>query len=258
MAYRGVDCQELWWQFAWSGDAPRFPRASLAVAVVAGVLAIDALVNHPVDARSKPTPIPDSVRRILARCPTTQPMVALLGDKCFLIDDADTALLAYGTAGRSWITMGDPVGDGEAGRELIWRFAELVDRAGGRPVFFDLSPAFLPDYVDLGLTILKIGEVAKADLHTFSLEGPELRDLRRADRRATRDELEFAVIPPRRRRGEARRAWRRFRGMAGDQARPRERVLARSIRTGLSPRVRLRSDAEGPGNRRFCKPLARR
>lgn len=195
LAYRDVDYRtELWWQFTWDGDAPRFLRATLAIAVATGILAIDALINRPVGARTMPTPVPDAVRRILSHCPTTQPMVALLGDKRFLIDEAGTAFLMYGIAGRSWITMGDPVGAEEAGRELVWRFAELVDRAGGRPVFFDLSSAHLSDYIDLGLTILKIGEVAKVDLKTFSLDSPGLRDLRRADRIAARDGIEFAVI----------------------------------------------------------------
>jgi phosphatidylglycerol lysyltransferase len=196
LAYRDVDySSELWWQFTWEGDAPRFLRATLAIAVATGLLAIDALINRPVGAHPMPTPVPDAVRRILSHCPTTQPMVALLGDKRFLIDNAGIAFLMYGIAGRSWITMGDPVGGDEAGRELVWRFSELVDRAGGQPVFFDLSSKFLSDYIDLGLTILKIGEVAKVDLQTFSLDGPGLGDLRRADRRAADDGLEFEVIP---------------------------------------------------------------
>lgn len=196
LAYRGGDADiELWWQFAWQGDASRFVRATFAIAIAASAIALDALINRPVRPHSETSPIPDPVRSILARCPTTQPMVALLGDKRFLVDDAGSAFLMYGISGRSWITMGDPVGDRTAGRELIWRFAEMVDRAGGRPVFYAVASDLLPDYIDLGLTILKVGEEAKVDLTALSLDTAKLRDLRRANHRAERDGLEFAVIP---------------------------------------------------------------
>jgi phosphatidylglycerol lysyltransferase len=195
LAYRGGSGVDVWWQFAWQGDASRFVRATFAITVVIAAIAIDALINRPVRPHSELTPVPDMVRSILARCPTTQPMVALLGDKRFLVDDAGTAFLMYGISGRSWITMGDPVGDQAGGRELIWRFAELVDRAGGRPVFYEVGSEMLAEYIDLGLTILKVGEEAKVDLTTFSLEGAAMHGLRQADHRADRDGLAFDVIP---------------------------------------------------------------
>ena len=100
----------------------------------------------------------------------------------------------YGVAGRSWIAMGDPVGDREAGRDLIWRFAERVDRAGARPVFYAVDGAWLSTYLDLGLSILKVGEVARVDLTQFSLSSPHWAELRRADRRASKEGITFAIV----------------------------------------------------------------
>jgi len=73
--------------------------------------------------------------------------------------------------GRSWVALGDPVGGDADIVELAWRFRELVDRQGGWPVFYQASPRQLPVYLDQGLTLAKIGEVARVHLPDFSLEG---------------------------------------------------------------------------------------
>ena len=91
--------------------------------------------------------------------------------------------------------MGDPVGDAVAGADLVWRFAEMADRAGARAVFYAVTPESLPLYLDLGLAILKTGEVARVDLRTFTMKGKERQDSRSALSRATREGLEFSILP---------------------------------------------------------------
>lgn len=196
LAYRHVDYQaDLWWQFAWDGDASQFLRATLAVAVVASAIAVDALVNRPGQPKIGRVEIPVAVRRILETSSATQPCVALLGDKSFMVSTSEKAFLMYAVSGRSWITMGDPVGEPQSSRALVWRFAELADRAGARAVFYAVTPESLAIYLDLGLAILKIGEVARVPLANFSLAGPARQPLRYAENRATRDGLVFSVIP---------------------------------------------------------------
>lgn len=195
-AFRHVEYQhDLWWKFSWNGDAPRFLRATLALAVLAAAIGIDVLLNRPMQARSVPDEIPQAVRDILVTWPNTQAQIALLGDKRFLVDDAGTAFLMYGISGRSWITLGDPVGDQTAGQELVWKLAEMADRAGARAVFYAVEPTNIPLYLDLGLAILKTGEVARVPLTDFSLEGKTRHDLRYGARRAERDGLVFEVVP---------------------------------------------------------------
>ncbi|MCT7377864.1 bifunctional lysylphosphatidylglycerol flippase/synthetase MprF [Chelativorans salis] len=211
LAYRSVEySQNLWWAFAWHGDAPRFLRATLAFAVVASAIAADALINRPVQGRIGRVRIPPPVRQLLARCPQAQPNVALLGDKRFLVAEDESAFLMYGISGRSWITMGDPVGEAEAGRRLIWRFAEEANKAGARAVFYAVRPDMLPVYLDFGLAILKIGEVARVDLSTFTLEGHDRQDFRYADRRASREGLDFEILP----RAEVRAALPQLRAVS--------------------------------------------
>lgn len=196
LAFRHVEYQsDLWWQFAWDGDAPRFLRATLALTIVAGAIAIDALIHRPQAPPAGRAHIPAAVREILKMVPSTTPNVALLGDKSFLVASDGKAFVMFGVAGRSWITLGDPVGEAKSARGLVWQFAEEADRAGARAVFYSVTPDMLPVYLDLGLAILKTGEVARVDLSTFSLEGPARHDFRYAEKRAAREGITFSVIP---------------------------------------------------------------
>ena len=54
----------------------------------------------------------------------------------------------------------------------------------------------LPLYVDLGLSLLKLGEEAKVPIGDFHLEGSARADLRQSRRRAERDGATFEVVPP--------------------------------------------------------------
>ncbi len=191
VAYRG----DLWWEFSWRGDASRFMRTTLAVAILAAAIALDALINRPRRSKAGAPVIPEAARTLIGGCRSAQANIALLGDKQFMLSDSQDAFIMYGIAGRSWIAMGDPVGAREAGRDLIWRFAERVDRAGGRPVFYAADGAWLSTYLDLGLSILKVGEVARVDLSAFSLSSPHWAELRRADRRASKEGIDFAIVP---------------------------------------------------------------
>ncbi|WP_193178736.1 bifunctional lysylphosphatidylglycerol flippase/synthetase MprF [Oricola nitratireducens] len=196
LAYRHVEYSaDLWWQFAWKGDAPRFLRTTLALAIVTGALTLDALINRPAVKAAGQRSVPGAVRRILADCPETQPQVALLGDKNFLLSEEEDAFLMYGVSGRSWVTMGGPVGNPDKAQTLIWHYAEMIDRAGGRAVFYGLKPDAIAMYLDFGFSILKFGEVARVDLDVFTMEGRQRKDLRYALSRSKRDGLEFSVIP---------------------------------------------------------------
>ncbi|MEO1092447.1 MAG: bifunctional lysylphosphatidylglycerol flippase/synthetase MprF [Pseudomonadota bacterium] len=197
-AFRHVAyADDLWWTLAWDGDASRFLRASVAmvaVVIAAGVfLVLRAPVRPP--AASGARDVPDAVRRLVTASPNPEATAALYGDKQFLIDPEDRAFLMYGMAGGSLITKGDPVGDEAAGEALAWQFRELADREALRPVFYAVRPTMLPTFLDMGLAILKIGEVARVPLETFSLKTPASRDFRYAKRRIEREGLVFDVLP---------------------------------------------------------------
>jgi phosphatidylglycerol lysyltransferase len=186
---------ELWWKFAWSGDAPRFMRASFALAAVVAALAIDHLLNGPQPYKRVRRPVPDAVRRLVADCPVSARHLALLGDKDFLVAPEGNAFLMYAVSRRSWVCLGGPVGDEAAGERLVWSFIEMADRAAGRPVFAAVPRERIGALLDLGHAIVKMGEVARVNLSTFRMEGAARKDLRYARARAARDGLTFAILP---------------------------------------------------------------
>ncbi|QSQ20328.1 bifunctional lysylphosphatidylglycerol flippase/synthetase MprF [Pyxidicoccus parkwayensis] len=197
-AYRHVAySHDLWWEFTFSGDAPRFMRATVGVLGAGLVFGVAALLR-PASARNRP---PDAaalarVRPLVAHSPESAAYLALVGDKSLLFSEQGSAFLMYGVSGRSWVSMGDPVGPECEATELAWHFQALADRHEGQACFYQVGARTLPRYLDLGLSLLKLGEEATVPLADFCLEGPERRGLRHAVRRLERDGLTFEVLPP--------------------------------------------------------------
>jgi phosphatidylglycerol lysyltransferase len=187
--------EELWWQFALHGDAPRFLRASLFLVLMSVGLGLMRLLRPaPPEPASPNVADMERAARIVADAPETEAALALLGDKRLLFSPADDAFIMYQVRGLSWIAMGDPVGPEPAREALAWRFREMADRHGGRAVFYQVQAQNLPLYLDLGLTAMKLGEEGVVPLAGFSLEGPARKELRQAVRRAERDGLSFEMV----------------------------------------------------------------
>lgn len=195
-AYRHVEYRnELWWQFAWTGDAPRFLRALVAVGVAALIFLIWR-IQAPTRPPGPPAePVPDTVRGLLSYARDPEANVVLLGDKRLLVTPDQSAFIMYQIQGSSWIALGDPVGTREGRLEAAWSFRELVDSYGGTPVFYSFRAGSLPLFLDLGLTVTKFGEEARVPLKDFSLEGPQYKDFRYAIRRAGREGASFEIVP---------------------------------------------------------------
>jgi phosphatidylglycerol lysyltransferase len=187
---------ELWFRFSAHGDAPRFLRASI---VSVGALLIFALMRVLRHASPEPELPTDEdfakARNILLTSRGTIGNLVLLRDKAVLFGKDDRAFLMYGVEGRSWVALGDPIGDQAEGEELAWKFREEADRHGGWTVFYEVGTRFLPLYIDLGLTLLKIGEEAVVDLDAWSLEGPSRRTLRRTLNDVRRRGVTFEMLP---------------------------------------------------------------
>lgn len=186
---------ELWWQFERSADAPRALRATVGAAVAALAFALSRLLRPAPPERRAALGDLARVQAIVARSPATFAHLALVGDKELLLGASGNAFLMFGTAGRSWIALGDPVGPEEEHAELVWRFREMVDRHGGWTVFYQVSRHGLPLYLDLGLTLLKIGEEARVPLAAFHLDGQERKKMRNAIHRVEREGCAFEVVP---------------------------------------------------------------
>ncbi len=187
---------ELWWTVAAKGDAPRMLRASLAVVVsLAAFVAINLMKPAPAQPHDPAALDLERARLAIRRSSSSLANAALAGDKRLLFPPSGDAFVMYQVSGRSWVALGDPVAPPDREEELVWAFRELVDLRGGRTVFYQVSGRSLPLYIDLGLTLIKLGEEARVPLADFHLEGSARADLRQSRKRAQRDGASFQVIP---------------------------------------------------------------
>ena len=181
-------------------DAARAVRSSAAAAVLLLGFGLWRLLATPATPKVAGETDPEflRVRSILAGAEAAEPgsNLALLGDKRFLFSDSGHSFLMFGVRGRSWIAMGPPVGRRDERTELFWRFRELADAHAARPGFYALGPDDLPELVDLGFSIQKIGESAAVPLASFSLEGRRRGNLRRSWRKTGEEGASFEVIGP--------------------------------------------------------------
>ncbi len=255
---------ELWWEFEFGSNAPRALRATTAALGLLVAIGLARLLR-PATPRP-PAPTPDDLTRVqavVAAAPRTYAHLALLGDKALLVrgdaSGAPRAFLMYGVEGRSWVALGDPVGSPEDARELAWRFRELSDRHAGWTVFYEVGADNLPLYLDLGLSLLKLGEEARVPLATFTLEGGARKGLRQTHRKVESQGASFALVPAHEVRGAAADAGRGVGRVARGEGHPREGLLARLLRSRLSAAQPARGRAPRRSRRRVRqRPLRRR
>lgn len=185
---------DLWWQFAWRGDASRFLRASFTIAIALIGAAMMHLFSHR-EPRAEATATEREVpTAALVHAARTDAMLAWSGDKRFLRSPSGNAALMYQVQGQSWIVMGDPIGAPDEWPDLLWQIRERADTAQGRLLLYQISMDCVPLAIDLGLQMVKYGEEARVPLIGFSMDGPERKSLRHAERRAVRDGATFEIV----------------------------------------------------------------
>ncbi|MGB2717912.1 MAG: bifunctional lysylphosphatidylglycerol flippase/synthetase MprF, partial [Vicinamibacterales bacterium] len=187
---------ELWWQFELHGEASRMLRAAVGASVTLLLFAFARLIGYARHEAPQPTQTDlEAAAAIIAAQTRTFPYLVFLRDKALLFDDAKSAFVMYGVQGRTWAALGDPVGPQQRVGELIRLFLERCSDLGGVPVFYEVSIEHLHRYADLGMTFIKLGEEARVDLTTFSLEGSRGKKFRQALHRLERQQASFRVIP---------------------------------------------------------------
>jgi phosphatidylglycerol lysyltransferase len=188
---------QLWWRFQFRGDAPRFLRATVGVAVILLAVGLRMLLNPAVP----PLPLPSNDELTEAERPihaqrSSSAYLVYLGDKALLWNRDRTAFLMYAVQGRTWVALHDPVGPPEEAPGLIGRFLELVDDTDGVPVFYEIRRDHLHQYADYGLAFAKSGEEAIVPLASFSLDGGARKKMRFTYNRLEKDGATFRLLPP--------------------------------------------------------------
>ncbi len=187
---------DLWWKFAFDADVPRMLRAGLVSTLTIAAFGLFRL-TQPAAPTSLPATEADltKVKKIIELSNTSHSNVALSGDKRFLFHPSEEAFIMYQVSGDSWISMGDPIGNPLRFESLVWQFRELSHHYADRCVFYQVSEQHLPLYIDMGLSLSKLGEEGLISLTDFSLEGSRRSELRQARNKAARNDATFEVIP---------------------------------------------------------------
>jgi phosphatidylglycerol lysyltransferase len=197
-SFRHVEYRnELWWQFSALGEAPRFLRAIVGSMALAFGFALARLLRPaPYRPPEAEVAVPQEIVDIVHRSPSVEANLALLGDKQFLFNTNRQAFIMYGVVGDAWVAMGDPVGPEDLWPELLWEFQQAAHDYGDRAVFYQVGHEHLHLYLDMGLTLLKLGEEARVPLITFCLEGSSRRKLRYTHRKLTKKGCSFEIVAP--------------------------------------------------------------
>lgn len=195
-SYKHVEyTNDLWWRFAYNGDAPRFLRSSLVLAVMVLSFCVYRLLRVRPETAHLPTPKEiNELEPIVYKALETQSHLALIGDKTILWGRNRESFLMYGTTSKYWIAMGDPVGIPESHEALAWQFREAADKNGARIAFYQVSKENLPLYLDLGMVLIKLGEEARVSLPEFDLKGGKRSRLRGTNNKLSKLGLEFVIL----------------------------------------------------------------
>ncbi|MGM0509439.1 MAG: bifunctional lysylphosphatidylglycerol flippase/synthetase MprF, partial [Fusobacteriota bacterium] len=121
--------------------------------------------------------------------------LVLLRDKYIMFDDEQKAFIMFGIKGKTWVALGDPIGDDEYFSDLIWKFYETTKMNNGFPAFYEVSQDYLNYYLDIGLTLLKIGEDGKIPIENYDLVGKSKKKFRRVINKFDKEGYKFEVIP---------------------------------------------------------------
>lgn len=193
----GGQGDDFWLTLTMHGSVPDVVRAWAGAGTAGLCLAFTRLLA-PAPYRPAPVGPEDerAVRGIAAAASHTRANLALLGDKTFMFSGSRESFLMFGVTGRTWVTMGPPVGREDESQELIWQFRETCDRHCGRPVFYGVPQNRLHHFWDTGLNLMKIGEEAVVDLPSFHLNGAARQGLRYKKNNLEKNGCVFEVVPP--------------------------------------------------------------
>lgn len=188
-----------WWALLIDPHLGR-PGRSLAIGLIAfaGLMANRYFLER---AKGVPAPAGDEalarVEQIITATPDAPPdaQLAFSGDKSFIF--AEDAFVMSAKGGSSLIAMLGPVGKHVHWRAALIAFREEAARLSLRPVVYAAPPDLLPELIDLGFRVEKVGENALIDLPAFSLKGSAKQNLRTARRRLVeREGAVFEVSAP--------------------------------------------------------------
>ncbi len=195
-AFKHVDySHQLWWQFEIQGEASRFLRASVGAALVLLLFGLARLLGYA--PHEAPTPTTPTSKTLVERSPLKRRRFRIW---CI---SGTRRCCSTTTAPRLSCTACRGAPGSRLAIRLDQRIGSTVSFAGfsndattsaASRCSTKLAPRHLHRYVDFGLTFVKLGEEAKVDLTTFTLEGSHASKYRQVIRRLEKDGGSFRII----------------------------------------------------------------
>lgn len=186
---------ELWWQVTLEGDAPRFLRSLFVISVVCAGLLIHRLISKThTDLQLPSKEDLDIATEIVHNSNSTDHHLVLTGDKYILWSPSKKSFLMYGVTKKFWVAMSDPVGDPSEFEALVWEFRQSADKVAAQIAFYEIGIDKIPLYLDLGLSLIKLGQQALIPLENFGMEGKKRQTLRSAINKYNREGYTFEII----------------------------------------------------------------
>ncbi|MDX2277848.1 MAG: GNAT family N-acetyltransferase [Hyphomonadaceae bacterium] len=188
-----------WWALLLDPELGRPGRGiAFAGAALAALVLWRFVLTRP---RADPAPPADEdlarVESLVARAENSRPeaQLAFLGDKSFLF--GGEAFMMVARSGASLVAMGAPIGARASWGAALSALRARAEELALRPVVYAAPPELLPDLLECGFRVEKIGENAIVQLTDFKLSGSAKQDLRTARRKfAERAQGSFDIVEP--------------------------------------------------------------
>jgi phosphatidylglycerol lysyltransferase len=193
----GTGILDRWTATGYHLQGVRFVRSAASMLLAVLVASLYVLLRTPV--HFEPPAEADLDRALAFHAAFgsgTTPLMAAVGDKSLFFDD-DRGFCLYRTTGPYLTVFSDPVVRSAALRgpflDALFTFSAEIDR---RPVFYQISPDWIPLLHDRGYHLFKLGEEALVPLDRITLEGHAGKMNRQYLRRAERDGIGFRILEP--------------------------------------------------------------
>lgn len=99
-------------------------------------------------------------------------------DKSYFINPDEDAFIMFQTHYDTIFVLGDPIGNKQSFRDLLYDFYSQANYYGYEIIFYQVQPDYLPLYHDFGNIFFKLGEEAVIPLKDFTISGKKKRAFR--------------------------------------------------------------------------------
>lgn len=160
------DFSLAFWSVGLHVDAPRSLRAILAAFLVLMVFCVIRLSKLRFDPTITTSHADLQIaKKIVEVADRPSAVLALQGDKRFLFNKEQTALVTFASHHKSCVALGNPIGETEAAFQIAWDFKEMCQQQSLWPVFFLVDNRFAALYQEMNLKLFHVGDQALVDLH---------------------------------------------------------------------------------------------